>query len=277
MTLPHRESDFQYLAFERHTSAEGVEVLEVRIDRPPENKQAELNAVNGILHQEFTALFPLLQRERTARAVLLTGRRRSFSAGGDFDWFPDMQDPDVLEHLRMDAKHLIYDLLDVHLPIICALNGHAMGLGASIALLCDTIFMARSATIGDPHVKVGLVAGDGGTIIWPLAIGPARAKQYLMTGDPISAEEAERIGLVNAVCQDDEVYAEALAFAHRVAAGAPLAVQYTKAAINAGIKAQAIAAFDTAAALEIVTFKSDDHREALAAIADRRGPQFKGR
>ena len=83
---------------------------------------------------------------------------------------------------------------------MCALNGPAVGLGRRIALLCDVIFMAESATIADPHVRVGLVAGDGGTVAWPLAVGPARAKRYLLTGDPIGAVEAERLGLVTGWC-----------------------------------------------------------------------------
>src|SRR5262249_58484081 len=131
--------------------------------------------------------------------VLLTGRGRAFSAGGDFAWFPELRAPGRMEALRRDAKQLIWDLLDVEIPIVAALNGHAMGLGASVALLCDVIFMADTATIGDPHVRVGIVAGDGGAVIWPLAVRPARAKQYLLTGDPLGAAEAERIGLVNRV------------------------------------------------------------------------------
>src|SRR5207247_2539638 len=111
-------------------------------------------------------------------------------------------------------------------------------------LLCDVIFMAESATLADPHVRVGLAAGDGGTVAWPLAVGPARAKRYLLTGDPVSAVEAERLGLVTEVVPDDELDATATAFAHRLAAGAPLAVQYTKQAVNALVRDAVISAFD---------------------------------
>jgi enoyl-CoA hydratase len=152
-----------------------------------------------------------------------------------------------------------------------------MGLGASVALLCDVIFMADTATIGDPHVKVGIVAGDGGVAIWPLALGPARAKQYLLTGDPLSAVEAERIGLINKVVPAADLQAEALAFAQRLAAGAPLAVRYTKLAINKLVKDALNIAFDTSTALELLTFHSDDHLEALAAIREKRPPKFQGR
>jgi enoyl-CoA hydratase len=172
---------------------------------------------------------------------------------------------------------LIWDLLDVEIPIVAALNGHAMGLGASIALLCDVIFMAETATVGAPHVRVGIVAGDGGTAIWPLAVGPARAKQYLLTGDPLTAAEAERIGLVNRVVPAADLDREAMAFAERLAAGAPLAVRYTKLAVNKLVKDALNVAFDTSTALELVTFQSEDHQEALAALREKRPPVFKGR
>ena len=249
------------------------QVLRVTIDHP----SSPLNAVDDRLHHELTALFAALKREDEARAVLLTGRGRAFSAGGDFAWFPALQEPGRLEALRRDAKQLIWDLLDVEVPIVAAVNGHAMGLGASIALLCDVIFMADTATIGDPHVKVGIVAGDGGAAIWPLAVGPARAKEYLLTGDPLTAAEAERIGLVNHVVPAAELDATAMAFAARLAAGAPLAVRYTKLAVNKLVKDALNVAFDTSTALELLTFHSEDHAEALAALREKRPPVFKGR
>lgn len=249
------------------------DVLVVTIDRPGN----DLNAVNEQLHEDLTRLFRELKREASARAVLLTGHGKAFSAGGDFSWFPELQQPGRMEALRIDAKQLIWDLLDVEIPIVAAVNGHAMGLGASIALLCDVIFVADTATIGDPHVRVGIVAGDGGTAIWPLAVGPALAKQYLLTGDPVTAADAERMGLVNRAVPAAELHATALAFARRLAAGAPLAVRYTKMAVNKLIKDALNTSFDTATALELVTFASDDHREALEALREKRPPRFTGR
>ena len=254
------------------TAREG-HVLRVTIAHPT----SPVNAVDDALHHDLTTLFADLKREREARAVLLTGRGRAFSAGGDFAWFPQLREPGRMEALRRDAKQLIWDLLDVEIPIVAAPNGPAMGLGASIALLCDVIFMADTATIGDPHVKVGIVAGDGGVAIWPLAVGPARAKQYLLTGDPLSATEAERIGLVNRVVPAADLADEAMKFATRLAAGAPLAVRYTKLAVNKLVKDALNIAFDISSALELVTFHSEDHQEALAAIREKRTPVFKGR
>ncbi|MBJ21061.1 MAG: enoyl-CoA hydratase/isomerase family protein [bacterium] len=249
------------------------DVLCVTIDHPT----SPLNAVDDLLHEELTRLFCDLKREKEARAVLITGAGRAFSAGGDFSWFPTLDNLERLEDLRRDAKQMIWDLLDIPIPIVAAINGPAVGLGASIALLCDTIFIAESAHIADPHVLVGIVAGDGGAAIWPLAVGPARAKQYLMTGDPVPAAEAERIGLVNRVVPDDALRDEALAFAKRLAGGAPLAIQYTKQSVNKVVKEALNLAFDASTALEIVTFQSEDHGEALRALREKRKPVFRGR
>ncbi|HYC00834.1 MAG TPA: enoyl-CoA hydratase-related protein [Candidatus Limnocylindrales bacterium] len=261
-------STFECIRFRRDG-----DVLVVTIDRPGN----DLNAVNEVLHEELTRLFRELRQESLARAVVLTGKGRAFSAGGDFAWFPTLQDPGKLDPLRRDAKQLIWDLLDVEIPIVAAVNGHAMGLGASIALLCDVIFMADNATIGDPHVRVGVVAGDGGVAIWPLAVGPALAKQYLMTGDALTAAEAERIGLVNKAVPAAQVLDEAMKLAQRLAAGAPLAVRYTKMSVNKLVKDALNIAFDASTALEILTFKSEDHQEALAALREKRPPNFRGR
>jgi enoyl-CoA hydratase len=188
-----------------------------------------------------------------------------------------LDSPAELDSLLRDARHLIWDLLDAEIPIVAALNGPAVGLGASIALLCDVIFMADTATIADPHVRVGIVAGDGGAVIWPLVLGPARAKEYLLTGDPLTAAEAERIGLVNHVVPAAQLEARALDFAHRLAAGAPLALRYTKLAVNKLVKDALNVAFDASAALEMMTFMSADHREAMAALRERRAPIYEGR
>jgi enoyl-CoA hydratase len=263
-----RTEDFTTLRLERRG-----DVLRVTIDHPT----SALNAVDEALHGDLTRLFAGLRREAAARAVVLTGRGRAFSAGGDFAWFPTLREPERLEALRRDAKQLLWDLLDVELPIVAAVNGPAMGLGASIALACDVILMAEGATIGDPHVRVGLVAGDGGAALWPLAVGPARAKEYLLTGDPLGAAEAERIGLVNRVVPAAELDAAATALAERLAAGAPLAVRYTKLAVNKLLKDALNVAFDVSTAYELVTFASEDHREALAALREKRAPVFKGR
>lgn len=267
------ESDRAYAAYRAIRFERIRDVLRVTLAHPDD----ERNAVDALLHEELARLFRDLKRETRARAVVLTGRGRAFSAGGSFDWFPQLEGLEALEALRRDARQMVWDLLDVEVPIVAALNGPAVGLGASLALLCDAIFMAEHATLVDPHVRVGLVAGDGGTAIWPLVLGPARAKRFLLTGDPVTAAEAERIGLATHVTASDALQDEALAFAEQLARGAPLAIRYTKLAVNKLVKDALNIAFDAATALEIVTFQSEDHREALAAIREKRPPRFTGR
>jgi enoyl-CoA hydratase len=249
------------------------DLLRVVVDR----KDSDVNAVDGGLHDDFTMLFRELKREKDARAVLLSGRGRAFSAGGDFRWFHKHQSAAGAFHLHRDARQLIWDLLEVELPIVTAIHGYAMGLAANIALFTDTIFMSKTARIADPHVKVGVVAGDGGAVAWPLAVGPARAKQYLMTGDALSADEAERIGLVNFVVEDDQLMERAETFARRLAAGAPMAVRYTKLAVNKLVKDALNTAFDASTGYELLTFMSEDHREAVDAFLNKRTPKFSGR
>ena len=240
------------------------------------NPRNQLNAVDGEMHAELVRLFEELKTEQSARAVVLTGSRRAFSAGGDFNWM-SATTADDLYQMRREGKQIIWNLLDVEIPIVAAINGHAIGLGATLALLCDAIFVAESAKIADPHVQVGIVAGDGGAVVWPLAMGPARAKRYLLTGDALTAAEAERMGLVTAVFPDAELEDEAMSFARRLAAGAPLAVRYTKLAVNQLLKQAMATTFDYSTALELVTFVSSDHKEALRAIRERQPPQFAGR
>lgn len=248
------------------------DVLKIVIDSPND----PLNAVDDDLHEDLRAAFAALKRDQRHRAILLTGRGEAFSAGGNMHWFRTLDQPQRLFRLHRDAKQMIWDMLDVEVPIVAAVNGHAMGLGANLALLADIVFVAEEAKIADPHVRAGLVAGDGGTVIWPLAIGPARAKEYLLTGDSVTAREAERIGLVNRVVAAADLQSEALAFAERLAAGAPMAVQYTKAAVNKLLKDALNVSFDAATGYEMVTMLSEDHKEAVDAFLGKRSAEFAG-
>jgi enoyl-CoA hydratase len=191
-------------------------------------------------------------------------------------WFPTLRDTAVLDALRRDAKQMIWDLLDVEVPIVCGLNGSAAGLGASLALLCDVVVMADHAVIVDPHVNVGLVAGDGGAAIWPLLMGPLAAKRHLLLGDPVSAQQALAWGMAAEVCPAAELPARTASWARRLADAAPLALRGTKIAVNAQVKRALLDSFDLSTALEIACFTSQDHAEALAAVAERRPPRFEG-
>lgn len=192
-------------------------------------------------------------------------------------WFPELRDPARKHALRREGKQLIWDQLDVEVPIVCALNGPAVGLGASIALLCDVIVMAETASIIDPHVQVGLVAGDGGAAIWPLLLGPLAAKRHLMLGHPLTADEALRLGVASEVCAPESIATIAAAWADRLAAQPPLAVQGTKIAVNQQIKQALLTSFDVSTALEMTCFASQDHAEAVAAFVEKRTPSFEAR
>lgn len=249
-------------------------VLVATIDRPG----SPMNAVDGQLHDDLTELFAVLRKETEARAIVLTGGdKRAFSAGGDFDWFPQLREFERLDPLRRSAKQMIWDLLDVELPIVAALNGSAAGLGASIALLCDLVVMSERAVIIDPHIDVGLVCGDGGTVAWPALLGPLAAKRHLLLGEPLTAAEALRLGIAAEVCAPDAVVERAMAWAERLAARAPLALRGTKIAVNAQLKRALLESFDLAGALEVPCFLSRDHAEAVQALAERRPPVFEGR
>jgi enoyl-CoA hydratase len=248
------------------------DVLRVTLDNP----RTRLNTVDAEMHDELRRLFEELKHETVARAIVLTGSGRAFSAGGDFGWMEGVT-PAQLSEMRREGKEIVWNLLDVEVPIVAAINGPAVGLGATLALLCDTVFMAESATIADPHVRVGIAAGDGGAVIWPLILGPSLAKRYLMTGDSVTAADAARLGLASAVVADDELQNAALAFANRLADGAPLAIRYTKAAVNQLVKQALTTSFDYSMALELLTFVSADHAEALRAIRAKETPAFEGR
>ena len=243
------------------------------------NRPDELNAVNKDMHDELGTIFYDAQLDDDADVIVLTGAGRAFSAGGDLAMMKRVADGSDEPMLRLvDAKRIVFSLLDLEKPIIAAVNGHAMGLGATIALFCDTIFMSSEAKIGDPHVKVGVVAGDGGCVIWPQLIGYAKAKEYLMTGDPINADAAERMGLVNHVTAPAQTLDMAAAFAQRLADGPSAAIRWTKVSANIGLKQLAHSIMDASLAYEWLTFKAaNDHREAVTAFLEKREPNFTDR
>ena len=263
----------RYEGYEAIRFARRGHLLAVTIDHPG----SERNAVDGLLHHELARLMGELREETEARVVLLTGSGKAFSAGGDFAWFPTLRSIEALEELRRDARRILTDLLEVPVPIVAAVHGAAVGLGASVALLCDVVVAADDATFVDPHVKVGLVAGDGGTVAWPAAMGPARAKWHLLSGEALPAVEAERLGLVTRVVPADELATTALAMAEAIAANPPLAVRYTKAALNQPLKRALLESVEVALPYELVTFLSADHAEAVAAAVEKRPGRYEGR
>lgn len=242
------------------------------------NQPEKLNAVDERMHAELARIFIDLNNDPDIDVVVLTGAGRAFSSGGDIDWMQLMIDePSRFEKTAREGKQIIFSLLDCEKPIIAKLNGHATGLGATIALFCDVIFASERAKIGDPHVSVGFVAGDGGAVIWPQLIGYARAKEYLMTGDLMTAQDAARIGLINRAVPPEELDATVDAFARRLAGGAVKAIKWTKMSVNIGLKQLAHSIMDTSISYEAQSNRTADHAEAVAAFREGRQPAFVGR
>lgn len=258
-------SDYQAILFNRRGR-----VLEVTLNRPE-----KLNATDAVLHTELARVFTDISNDPDSDIVVLTGAGRAFSAGGDVAWMQEaIDEPIRFEQTVREAKQIVFGLVDCEKPVIAKLNGHATGLGATIALFCDVIFAAEHAKIGDPHVSIGFVAGDGGAVIWPQLIGYARAKEYLLTGDLMTAADAARMGLINHAVPADELDAKVAAFADRLANGATKAIRWTKMSVNIGLRDLATKIMDASLAYEALSNITPDHAEAVRAFAEKRAPVF---
>jgi len=240
------------------------------------NQPDQLNAVGNDIHDELETIFLDVDSDDDVNAVILTGAGRAFSAGGDINAMIDsFKDPS----LRMPMNHvkgLVQNLLSMQKPIVAAVNGDAIGVGATIALYCDIIIAAENARIGDPHINVGLVPGDGGCIIWPLSMGLCKSKEYLMTGRLLKAPDAERMGLINRVVPAETVYEEAWKIAKKFADGPIQAISWTKICLNKIIMDKMDLLMDAGVAYEYHSMTLPDHLEAIEAFAGKRAPQFKG-
>jgi len=236
-----------------------------------------VNGVDGPMHDELARVFTDLQRDSQSDIIVLTAKGRAFCAGGDFAWFQQqIDDPASFRAIAWDAKRIVTSLLEMEKPLLCRLNGAAAGLGATIALLCDIIVADEKALIGDPHVKVGLVAGDGGAMIWPQLIGYARAKELLMTGDMLSASEAKALGLINHAVPADQLDAKVAEIIAKLQANPKWAVRWTKTVTNIPLRALAAQMMDAAIGWEAMSNSLDDRREAVAAMAQKRAPKLTG-
>ena len=237
-----------------------------------------LNRVDQLAHRELMLAFRELQEMSGLRAVLFAAEGRVFSAGGDFDFMRQANaDLKVRVEMIQEAQQVVQALLDVSPPIVVALHGDAIGLGATLVLAADAVVTHAAVRIADPHVAIGLVAGDGGCLVWPQAIGMMRAKRHLLTGDPITGDDAHRAGLVSDLVERDAVADAARALAERLAALPPLAVQGTKRALNEVLRHRFAEVMPISLAHELTSLGSDDLREAIAAFKERRTPTYAGR
>lgn len=248
-------------------------ILTVTLDNPP------TNAVTEGMHEDFRTLFTTINEDPDTKVVVLTGAgERAFSAGGDVKVMVELlsKPADAVRSMR-EAADMIYGLLRLEKPVIARINGHAIGLGATLALFCDLTYAVETAKIGDPHVAVGYTAGDGGALIWPQLIGYARAREYLLTGDPILAGDAAEIGLITRAVAADRLDETVYGMAERLASGASFAINTTKQAINLVLRRQFEGIVEAHNGLELMSHFTEDHAEAAHAFLEKRKPVFKGR
>ena len=228
------------------------------------NRPDRLNACDREGHAEFPRILRDIARDDEVKVAVITGAGHAFSTGGDLDFLGYMNaHPDELPGLLDEVREMINAHIDLEKPVIAAINGLAMGAGAMFGLLCDFVIVERQAKIADGHIRAALAAGDGGVLILPLTVGLTRAKRYLLTGDWLSAQEAERIGLVTEVVEEGESLTRATEIAERLAAGPQTAIRYTKRALNQWLRLGATTAFDYSLALEMMTFVTDDMKNAI--------------
>lgn len=233
-----------------------------------------LNSVDADAHRALTYVWRDIDAASGVRCVLIRGEGRGFSSGGDFALIEEMsQDFTALARVWREARDLVYNVINCGKPIVSAIHGPCVGAGLAVALLADVSVAAKSARILDGHVRLGVAAGDHAAIIWPLLCGLNKAKYHLMTGEPVSGEEAERIGLVSLCVPDEELLDRAWKVAHKLASGSPTAVRWTKYALNNWLRAMG-PTFDASLALEFLGFTGPDVREGLSSLREKREPRF---
>jgi len=233
-----------------------------------------LNAVGGPAHSELAAVWRTIGDDPQTRVVLVRGADGAFSAGGDLDLVLAIaNDHETRVRVFREARDLVLNIVNCPTPIVSAMAGPAVGAGLAVGLLADVSIAATSARIVDGHTKLGVAAGDHAVLVWPLLCGLAKAKYHLLLCEPLSGEEAERIGLVSLCVPDAELETRALEIAERLSAGSQPALRHTKLALNNWLLA-AMPAFDASLALEFLDMTGPDVHEGVAAVRERRKPNF---
>ncbi|WP_447752256.1 enoyl-CoA hydratase/isomerase family protein [Sphingopyxis fribergensis] len=267
---PTGYEQFTALRLER---TEGI--LTITISNP-----AKKNAVTPQMSEELATIWEAVWTDAETRVVILTGDGDNFCSGADLSGIAARHGsapPERLTHptTRVAKKH-VYGIMECEKPVLAKVRGVAYGLGVNMALASDMVFASDNARLCDSHVKAGMVAGDGGVLLWPLAIGFHRAKQYLMTGEPVPAKLAAEIGLINACVPDAELDAHVQAMAEKLRDLPPHAINYTKMSLNLALKQMTQTAFEASLAYEIYSMGMNDFKEATTAFVEKRKGVFKG-
>jgi enoyl-CoA hydratase len=242
------------------------------------NNPDKLNAFSEIGHRELSRIFVDAAEDEDSEIIVVTGAGRAFTAGGDLEYMQKLRDEPALMHRTVrEAKRIAFSLLDCDKPIICKVNGDAIGLGTTLALFCDVVFAVETAKFGDPHNNVALIAGDGGQVMWPQLIGYARAKHYLFTGEAMTAKDAQAMGLIHAAVPKEELDAQVDAYVNRLLKMPIQSIRWSKATMNIPLKQLAHSMMDAGMAYEAIAGQTDDHGEAIAAFREKRKPVYKGK
>ena len=234
------------------------------------NRPEDRNPASTAMLFALTDLARALNADTEARAVVLTGAGKAFSAGGDFQHFVrSSREPELAKATLDNSRAFITAMMELKLPVIAAVNGAAVGFGATLAALCDIVLIAEDAFFAEPHVNIGLVIGDGISITWPLCMSLLKAKEYVLTGDRIPAVEAVACGLANRVVAKEALMTEALALAHRLAAQPREALQQSKAVLNGYVQAQMATTLETVLAMQFDRTQSAEHAAIVQGMIDR--------
>ena len=235
-------------------------ILRLTFDRPE-----TYNSVDAQTHTQLTHIWRDINDDPDINAVIVTGAGKAFSAGGDFNYIKQIsEDADLRAKTIADGREIVIGMARCRIPVIAAVNGPAVGLGCSVVALSDIVYMAEKAFLADPHVQVGLVAADGGPLVWPMQMSILQAKEYALTGARIPAAKAVELGLANHVVADP--LGEAIAAAKKILDLPQKAVEATKRILNIQLERQVMMTLDYATTAEELTFGTDELKQNVARL-----------
>ncbi|MFL6602440.1 MAG: enoyl-CoA hydratase/isomerase family protein [Steroidobacteraceae bacterium] len=229
------------------------------------NRPNDLNASTSEMLFSFPRLFSALAEDPAARVAILTGAGRAFSAGGDMSHFvKTLEDADFARTVQENARRTIHSFIDLPIPIIAAVNGPAVGWGATLATLCDIVLMSEKAFMAEPHINIGLVVGDGISVSWPLYMSLLRAKELIFTGERINPQQAVEFGLANRVVAPDRLMEEARILADKLLKQPRQALRETKKIMNLHLHQSAARILDTTLGRQLAATASEEHHRIAA-------------
>ena len=265
--MTDRYARYQRLTFDRPKPG----VLRITMNNP-----GKLNSADSVMHGELADIWQDVDRDDSVASVILTGAGKAFSAGGDFDMIEGIvEDWEVRTRVMREARDMVYNVINCSKPVVSAMRGPAVGAGLVCGLLADISIATPQARIIDGHTRLGVAAGDHAAIVWPLLCGMAKAKYYLLLCDTLTGAEAERIGLISLLAEDEDLDDKAVEIAERLANGAQSAIRWTKYTLNNWLRS-AGPTFDASLAMEFLGFTGPEAREGLASHREKRKPRFPG-